>query len=123
MLVILGFSLLSLVMALVFIPIIVGHPHSTVDFTKVNLFNLKQALLTFDADCQRYPTTAEGLDALVNAPLPTPSGWHQYMDKVPVDFWGRPFVYIAPAADGSDFDLYSLGRDGTTDDIHLRDLN
>ncbi len=106
-------------------PLYLHHTDARPNATKVSLSNIKQALLAFQADCGRYPTAAEGLDALVNVPEPAPSNWHVYMDKVPKDGWGNPFIYKCPGPKGADFDLYSTGEDqidGTRDDIHLRDL-
>ncbi len=114
------------VLAGVAVPIYLGRAaEAKVNATKVSLANIKQALMAFEVDCERFPTTSEGLDSLVNPPSPTPQGWHVYMDKVPKDGWNLPFAYVNE--DGSaNFDLYSFGedqQDGTADDIHLRDLN
>ena len=66
-----------------------------------------QSLNTFEVDHDRYPTTAEGLDALVRQPK-TISGWHPYLEKLPPDPWGRPFVYRSPSIKGAPYyDLYS----------------
>ncbi len=117
---------LAVILAGILMPIdLRGHGDSKANATKVSLSNVKQALLAFNEECGRYPTTVEGLDSLVKAPVPCPSGWHVYMDKLPTDGWGYPFYYVGPAPGGVNFDLYSGGedgKDGTADDIHLRDL-
>jgi general secretion pathway protein G len=73
-----------------------------------------------------YPSTEQGLDALAERPAlpPAPRAWRAggYLDRVPVDPWGRPFVYVLLAADR--FVLTSLGRDGVEGgDGYDRDLD
>lgn len=78
---------------------------------KVQLELLGQALDQFRLDTGRYPTTAEGLNALVSNPgIP---GWDgPYLKKgVPLDPWGRPYIYQSPGSHG-DYDLLSYGADG-----------
>jgi len=80
---------------------------------KVQIASLQSALALFKADTGRYPTTTEGLAALVADP--GIRGWKQggYLEggKVPIDPWGRPFIYICPGIHG-DYDLESYGKDG-----------
>jgi general secretion pathway protein G len=70
----------------------------------------------------QYPTTEQGLQALVTIPTadPKPSKWYRMMDKLPKDPWGRDYVYVYPGKHNPDkFDLYSRGKDGidgTADD-------
>jgi general secretion pathway protein G len=78
---------------------------------RVQIELLGQALDQFRLDTGRYPTTAEGLNALVvNPGIP---GWDgPYLKKgVPLDPWGRPYIYQCPGSHG-DYDLYSYGADG-----------
>lgn len=74
------------------------------------------ALDGYRLDSGRYPTTAQGLEALWTKPTaaPVPATWRgPYLRKpVPLDPWGRPYVYVAPVANGEGYDLHSLGRDG-----------
>lgn len=62
-----------------------------------------------------YPSTNQGLDALVSQPsgLPEAKNWKAggYIDRIPKDPWGREYVYLSPGQRG-DFDLYTLGADG-----------
>lgn len=60
-----------------------------------------------------YPTTDQGLEALITKPSgsPEPKNWQQLLDKMPKDPWGREYLYVSPGEKG-DYDLYSLGRDG-----------
>ena len=66
----------------------------------------------------RYPTTAQGLDALVERPTSGPgaTNWKQggYLDRLPEDPWGNPYQYLSPGLNGA-FDLYSFGADGRGD--------
>jgi general secretion pathway protein G len=77
--------------------------------------NFKTALKMFETDCDRFPTTDEGLNALIVQPS-NAKGWtHSYLDaaSVPNDPWGNPYVYRCPGTHGLDYDLYSTGPDGT----------
>lgn len=74
---------------------------------------LVQALKLYKLDNHRYPTTAQGLKALVERPAgePAPAAWRGYLDRLPLDPWGRPYQYLSPGAHG-EFDIFSLGADG-----------
>jgi len=84
--------------------------------TKVlaDLSLIEQALGRYQLDAGRYPTTAQGLTALVRPPITTPSprAWTAggYLDHVPIDPWGHPYVYFDTTDDR--FHLGSLGADG-----------
>jgi general secretion pathway protein G len=79
--------------------------------TDVN--NLVQALKLYRLDNQRYPTSEQGLQALVAKPTtgPIPPNWKPYLDKLPRDPWGSPYQYVNPGVKG-EIDVYSLGADG-----------
>jgi general secretion pathway protein G len=101
--------------------------------TKSHLVVIKISLIAFHADVGRYPTTIEGLVALLAAPSGTDAQWHgPYIDKTmrwyssadiawDSDAWMRPLIYKSPGTTHPDtFDLFSAGRDGqpnTADDI------
>jgi general secretion pathway protein G len=74
---------------------------------------IEQALNLYVMDSGRYPTTEQGLDALVRKPDqgPVPRSWNAdgYLQRVPSDPWGHPYLYVA---DGNRFTLRSLGADG-----------
>jgi general secretion pathway protein G len=82
---------------------------------QVQIKQLEGALNLFRLDNGFYPTTEQGLDALVTKPTisPIPLKWREggYIQKVPVDSWGKPFVYLSPGSHG-EFDLVSYGADG-----------
>jgi general secretion pathway protein G len=75
--------------------------------------SVAQALDLYRLDSGDYPTTAQGLEALVRRPEtpPVPRNWKPegYLDRVPVDPWGTPYVYVAG---GGRYTLRSLGADG-----------
>jgi general secretion pathway protein G len=80
---------------------------------KTDVNNLVQALKLYKLDNQAYPTTEQGLQALVNKPAtpPTPQNWKPYLDKLPNDPWGRPYQYLNPGVKG-EIDVMSFGADG-----------
>jgi general secretion pathway protein G len=87
-----------------------------------DLSNLKTALEMFETDNGRFPTTAEGLGALITKPSPDLTNWTKTLDKssVPVDPWGHPYVYRSPGSNGDEYDIYSTGpsgQDGGADNI------
>jgi general secretion pathway protein G len=88
---------------------------------KSDLANIAVALDQFEVDCGRYPSTAEGLDALVNAPAGVGNWRGPYVKRTPRDPWGNEYVYRCPSPSGSsDYQLLSKGPDGeegTADDI------
>jgi general secretion pathway protein G len=76
--------------------------------------NFKTALDAYRLDNYRYPSTEQGLDALVFQPAaePIPKKWRQYMDKLPKDPWENDYYYESPGEEGRPFDIYTLGADG-----------
>ena len=78
----------------------------------VQIADLEKTLELFKLDVGRFPSTAEGLDALVNRPA-SANGWNGPYLKggVPNDPWGKPYKYTSPTADGG-IEIISLGADG-----------
>ena len=78
----------------------------------VQIADLDKSLELFKLDVGRYPTTKEGLDAMVTKPAAV-SGWNGPYLKgaVPLDPWGKPYTFTSPAA-GGDIEIISLGADG-----------
>jgi len=78
--------------------------------------NIATALDLYELDCGQYPTTEQGLPALITKPSssPIPEEWRgPYLKKQPVDPWGRPYIYKLPGEHNvGDYDLASWGRDG-----------
>lgn len=81
----------------------------------VQIESLKQSLGMFKLDNGFFPSTEQGLEALVEKPEvgrePKNYAEDGYIDKVPVDPWGNPYVYLSPGAHGK-YDLISYGADG-----------
>ena len=116
-----GFTLLELLVVMVIIGLLAAFVapryfaqvgKSEVKATLAQLDALDKALDQFRIDVGRYPTSAEGLHALNEAP-PNELGWAgPYLKKtVPLDPWHHAFVYEQPGSHG-EFDLYSYGKDG-----------
>jgi general secretion pathway protein G len=76
--------------------------------------NIATALKLYEMDNGNYPTTQEGLEALLNKPASAANWYGPYLEKKPIDPWGREYKYKSPGEHRSgDYDLYSLGKDGT----------
>ncbi len=80
---------------------------------KAHFGNFKTALDSYRLDNFRYPTTEQGLEALVFQPDAdtVPKKWRQYMDKLPRDPWDNEYLYESPS-EGRPFTIYTLGADG-----------
>jgi len=82
--------------------------------------NIATALKLYELDNGNFPSTDEGLNALLNKPA-TATNWNgPYLEKKPIDPWGKEYKYKSPGDHRSDYDLYSLGKDGqegTVDDV------
>jgi general secretion pathway protein G len=121
-----GFTLIELMVVVIILgilalyigPKIMGEPEKAKRVkTKLDLATLETALKMYKLDNGMYPSTEQGLQALVEAPETgvIPKKWRKggYIEKnkVPKDPWGNEFVYISPGVHG-DFDLISYGLDG-----------
>ncbi len=119
-----GFTLIELMVVLVIlgvlaalvVPKVMDRPdEARVIAAKQDIAALVQALKLYRLDNMRYPTTEQGLQALVAKPSlqPVPNNWKSggYLDKLPNDPWGSPYQYLQPGRQG-DLDVYSLGADG-----------
>lgn len=116
-----GFTLLELLVVMVILGLLVGIVgpgvlrnigKSEVKTAKAQISALSKALDTYRLDTGHYPSTEQGLNALVARPANEPKWEGPYLDKaVPPDPWGRPYVYKAPGEHG-EYDLSSLGKDG-----------
>ncbi len=116
-----GFTLLELLVVIVIIGLLAGYVapryfsqvgKSEVQVTRAQIDALEKALDQYRLDTRHYPTTEQGLEALVAKPAGEQTWNGPYLKKaVPNDPWGRPYVYRNPGQKG-DFDLVSYGRDG-----------
>ena len=88
---------------------------SKVAAAKVDIATVMQALKLYRLDNQRYPTTEQGLQALIEKPTtgPAANGWKAggYLEKMPKDPWGNPYQFLSPGGKG-EVDIISLGADG-----------
>jgi general secretion pathway protein G len=117
-----GFTLIELMVVLVIIgvlaalivPNVLGRADDArVMAARTDVNNLTQALRLYKLDNQRYPTAAQGLQALLVKPTsgPIPMNWKPYLEKLPSDPWGQPYQYLYPGVKG-EIDIMSLGADG-----------
>ncbi len=127
-----GFTLIELlvviiilgILAAIVVPRITGRvDEAKIEATRVQLKAIKDALEQYKLDNGFYPTTEQGLRALVEKPTtpPVPTRWRQYLDKVPKDAWDRDLIYMSPGL-RRPFELRSMGPDGkegTEDDIDV----
>ncbi len=119
-----GFTLIEIMVVVVIIgilgalvvPKLMGKPgEARITAARADISSLMQALKIYKLDNQRYPTTDQGLKALIEKPSSGPSanGWKTggYVDKLPKDPWGNQYQYISPGVKG-EIDVFSYGADG-----------
>src|SRR5208282_2678648 len=109
--------ILSLLVAIVAPKIMGKTDDAKITEAKVQIRNFETALKMFKLDSGFYPSTEQGLDALIKKPVigQIPNAYRDggYLEqhKIPLDPWGNPYVYLSPGAHG-DFDIISFGADG-----------
>jgi general secretion pathway protein G len=119
-----GFTLIELMVVLVILgvlaamiaPKIMDRPdEARIMAAKQDIASVVQALKLYRLDNMRYPSTEQGLQALVSKPTiePIPGNWKAggYLEKLPRDPWGNPFLYLSPGRNG-EIDVISTGGDG-----------
>jgi general secretion pathway protein G len=117
-----GFTLIEIMVVLVIIGVLAAliapnvldrASEAKVTAARTDVNNLMQALKLYKLDNQRFPTTEQGLDALVRKPTggPVPPNWKPYIEKLPRDPWGHPYQYLSPGVRG-EIDVFSFGADG-----------
>jgi len=107
------------VLAAIVVPRVMDRPdEARIVKAKQDIRALESALNLYRLDNYVYPSTEQGIDALVTQPTspPEPRNWKAggYLDRLPSDPWGNPYQYLSPGQQG-DFDLYSMGADGQLD--------
>jgi general secretion pathway protein G len=106
-------TILAILGALV-VPKIMDRPNEArVTAAKTDIGAIVQALKLYKLDNGAYPSTEQGLQALVVKPTTgqVPTNWKQYLEKLPKDPWGHDYVYLNPGLHG-EIDVMSYGRDG-----------
>jgi general secretion pathway protein G len=86
--------------------------------TKADIQSIRTSLLSYNGMNGFYPTTEQGLNALVTRPgsEPAPTSWRRLMDELPKDAWGMPYVYRCPGRQNpSGYDVFSAGPDRIPD--------
>ncbi len=119
-----GFSLVEILVVLVIMGLLISVVAPTVlnradearvQKTQADFKAIETALKIYRLDNYVYPTTEQGLQALVEKSTldPEPRNFKQggYLPELPIDPWGRPYLYLSPGEHG-EVDLYSLGADG-----------
>jgi general secretion pathway protein G len=119
-----GFTLIEImvviaiigILATLIVPKIMGRPdEARAVAAKQDVGTIVQALKLYRLDIGRYPTTDQGLKALVERPTsePVPQNWKMggYLDSLPKDPWGNVYQYANPGTNG-EIDVYSFGSDG-----------
>jgi len=120
-----GFTLIEImvvvvilgVLAAIIVPKFLSRPdEAKVTKTKVDIKGLEEALGLFKLDNGFYPSTEQGLQALVSKPesgrIPSKFPVGGYLKRVPADPWDSPYIYLSPGLQNREFDLISYGADG-----------
>jgi len=119
-----GFSLIEIMVVLVILGILVGLvapqvmdnvDKALVQQAKADMKSVETALKLYKLDNFVYPSTEQGLEALVKPsdidPAPKNFKKNGYLENVPKDPWGREYIYMSPGDHGP-FDIFTLGQDG-----------
>jgi general secretion pathway protein G len=119
-----GFTLIEImvvvvilgILAALVVPQVMSRPdQAKITVAQGDIKGISSALDMYKLDNHSYPSTQQGLEALVKKPSGNPAAknWNKdgYLKRLPVDPWGNEYQYLSPGSKGP-FDLYSLGADG-----------
>jgi general secretion pathway protein G len=117
-----GFTLIEILVVMVILGVLAGlvapallgqAGQARIDAANTDLTTIAKSLDIYKLDNFQYPSTDQGLEALVTKPSgsPEPKNYKSsgYVKKLPIDPWGNPYQYIN---EGSDYEVYSMGADG-----------
>ena len=120
-----GFTLIEImvvvvilgILAAVIVPRFLSRPdEAKVTKAKVDMKSIEESLGLFKLDNGFFPSTEQGLEALVTKPdtgrIPSRYSVDGYLKKAPVDPWYKPYLYLSPGVHSRDFDLISYGANG-----------
>lgn len=113
-------TILGMLAAVITVNVIERLNEARIGTTQDQIGQFKSALQLYNRDCGKYPTTSEGLNALVvKTSCPR---WKPYLSDpvIPVDPWGNPYEYFSPGTHGHELEIISKGKDGelnTADDV------
>jgi len=117
-----GFTLIEImvvvvilgILAAIVVPKVINKPdQARVVRAKQDINAIQSALDLYRLDNGRYPSTEQGLNALVTKPTatPIPQNWHQYLHEKPIDPWGNAYHYLNPGVHG-EVDIFTYGPTG-----------
>lgn len=120
-----GVTLIELLVVLIIIALLATLAIGMLDVTggarqttaKSHIVDLEGKLKAYQLENFNYPTTDQGIEALktkpTSEPVPRKYPANGYVDRLPADPWGRPYIYLSPGEKNpGSFDLYTYGRDG-----------
>jgi general secretion pathway protein G len=117
--------LILAILAAVVAPKLLSKPEEArIAKAKTDIQSIETSLDLYRLDNFQYPSTGEGIEALLTRPADASNNWKQYLKRLPTDPWGNAYKYTNPGTHG-DIDIYSLGPDRveSDDDIGNWDLN
>lgn len=108
--------IISILVGVVAVNIMHAPDEAAITATKAQIKNFETSLKMYQTKFRDFPSTAQGLDALINKPAGVsgnyPAGGYLDSTKLPMDGWKREFIYISPGKDGQPYEIISYGSDG-----------